>query len=123
MALLQYSIMTNDDLDRLKLELECEKFRLMSFQLDNLLEEYDKLIELRQSIQLKFFTTLENVKKNGIPVKQDYERWEKIRTSERDGWNEEIDLIADLKYDVDDNLKILDNTKMRRILIDSELEE
>ncbi|MBE6510825.1 MAG: hypothetical protein J6B73_05780 [Methanobrevibacter sp.] len=115
--------MTNDDLDRLKLELECEKFRLMSFQLDNLLEEYDKLIELRQSIQLKFFTTLENVKKNGIPVKQDYERWEKIRTSERDGWNEEIDLIADLKYDVDDNLKILDNTKMRRILIDSELEE
>ena len=95
----------------------------MSFQLDNLLEEYDKLIELRQSIQLKFFTTLENVKKNGIPVKQDYERWEKIRTSERDGWNEEIDLIADLKYDVDDNLKILDNTKMRRILIDSELEE
>ena len=104
MALLQYSIMTNDDLDRLKLELECEKFRLMSFQLDNLLEEYDKLIELRQSIQLKFFTTLENVKKNGIPVKQDYERWEKIRTSERDGWNEEIDLIADLKYDVDDNL-------------------
>ena len=123
MALLQYSIMTNDDLDRLKLELECEKFRLMSFQLDNLLEEYDKQIELRQSIQLKFFTTLENVKKNGIPVKQDYERWEKIRTSERDGWNEEIDLIADLKYDVDDNLKILDNTKMRRILIDSELEE
>ena len=115
--------MTNDDLDRLKLELECEKFRLMSFQLDNLLEEYDKLIELRQSIQLKFFTTLENVKKNGIPVKQDYERWEKIRTSERDGWNEEIDLIADLKYDVDDNLKILDNTKMRRILLDSELEE
>ena len=115
--------MTNDDLDRLKLELECEKFRLMSFQLDNLLEEYDKLIELRQSIQLKFFTTLENVKKNGIPVKQDYERWEKIRTSERDGWNEEIDLIADLKYDVDDNLKILDNSKMRRIIIDSELEE
>ncbi|WP_407379815.1 hypothetical protein [Methanobrevibacter sp.] len=115
--------MTNDDLDRLKLELECEKFRLMSFQLDNLLEEYDKLIELRQSIQLKFFTALENVKKNGIPVKQDYERWEKIRTSERDGWNEEIDLIADLKYDVDDNLKLLDNTKMRRILIDDELDE
>ncbi|MBR0270506.1 MAG: hypothetical protein IJQ68_00705 [Methanobrevibacter sp.] len=115
--------MTNDDLDRLKLELECEKFRLMSFQLDNLLEEYDKLIELRQSIQLKFFTALENVKKNGIPVEQDYERWEKIRTSERDGWNEEIDLIADLKYDVDDNLKLLDNTKMRRILIDDELDE
>ena len=115
--------MTNDDLDKLKLELECEKFRLMSFQLDNLLEEYDKLIELRQSIQLKFFTTLENVKNNGIPVKQDYERWEKIRTSERDGWNEEIDLIADLKYDVDDNLKLLDNTKMRRILIDDELEK
>ena len=115
--------MTNDDLDRLKLELECEKFRLMSFQLDNLLEEYDKLIELRQSIQLKFFTTLENVKKNGIPVKQDYERWEKIRTSERDGWNEEIDLIADLKYDVDDNLKILDNTKMRRMMINREVKD
>ena len=115
--------MTNDDLDRLKLELECEKFRLMSFQLDNLLEEYDKLIELRQSIQLKFFTTLENVKKNGIPVKQDYERWEKIRTSERDGWNEEIDLIADLKYDIDDNLKLLDNADMRHSLINNEIKK
>ena len=36
--------MTNDDLDLLKLELECEKFRLMSYQLDDLLEEYDNRV-------------------------------------------------------------------------------
>ena len=115
--------MTNDDLDLLKLELECEKFRLMSYQLDDLLEEYDKLIELRGNIQFKFFNTLENVKKNGLPVKEDYERWEKIRTQERQGWDEEINLIADLKYDVDDNLKMLDNTKMRRMLINKEVKD
>lgn len=115
--------MTNDDLDTLKLELECEKFRLMSYQLENLLEEYDRLTELRGNIQFKFFNTLENIKSNGIPVKEDYERWEKIRTREREGWDEEIDLIADLKYDIDDNLKILDNTKMRRMLINKEVED
>ena len=115
--------MTNDDLDLLKLELECEKFRLMSYQLDELLEEYDKLMELRGNIQFKFFNTLENVKKNGLPVKEDYERWEKIRTQERQGWDEEINLIADLKYDVDDNLKMLDNTKMRRMLINKEVKD
>ena len=115
--------MTNDDLDLLKLELECEKFRLMSYQLDDLLEEYDKLMELRGNIQFKFFNTLENVKKNGLPVKEDYERWEKIRTQERQGWDEEINLIADLKYDVDDNLKMLDNTKMRRMLINQEVKD
>lgn len=115
--------MTNDDLDLLKLELECEKFRLMSYQLDDLLEEYDKLMELRGNIQFKFFNTLENVKKNGLPVKEDYERWEKIRTQERQGWDEEINLIADLKYDVDDNLKMLDNTKMRRMLINKEVKD
>ena len=114
--------MTND-LDLLKLELECEKFRLMSYQLDDLLEEYDKLMELRGNIQFKFFNTLENVKKNGLPVKEDYERWEKIRTQERQGWDEEINLIADLKYDVDDNLKMLDNTKMRRMLINKEVKD
>ena len=110
----------SDDLDLLKIELECEKFRLMSYQLDDLLEEYDKLMELRGNIQFKFFNTLENIKKNGLPVKEDFERWEKIRTQERQGWDEEINLIADLKYDVDDNLKILDNTKMRRMLINKE---
>ena len=115
--------MTNDDLDLLKLELECEKFRLMSYQLDDLLEEYDKLMELRGNIQFKFFNTLENVKKNGLPVKEDYERWEKIRIQERQGWDEEINLIADLKYDVDDNLKMLDNTKMRRMLINKEVKD
>lgn len=109
--------MNNDDLDQLKLELECEKFRLMSYQLDDLLEEYDKLMELRGNIQFKFFNALENMKRNGIPVKEDFERWEKIRTREREGWDEEINLIADLKYDVDDNLKLLDNTKMRRSMI------
>lgn len=115
--------MSSDDIDRLKLELECEKFRLMSYQLENLLEEYDKLIELRDNIQLKFFTALENAKRNNIPVKEDFERWEKIRTSEREGWNAEIDLIADLKYDVDDNLKLMDNSRMRRLLIDNEFED
>jgi hypothetical protein len=115
--------MSNDDIDNLKLELECEKFRLMSYQLGDLLEEYDKLIELRDNIQLKFFTTLENVKKNGLPVDEDFERWEKIRTTEREGWNFEIDLIADLKYDVDDNLKLLDNSRMRQMFIDKEFED
>lgn len=115
--------MTNDDLDMVKLELECEKFKLMSYQLDDLLEQYDKLMEIRGTIQFKFFNALDNIKKNGIPVDEDYERWEKIRTSEREGWDEEINLIADLKYDIDDNLKILDNTKMRRMLIDKEVKD
>ena len=115
--------MTNDDLDMVKLELECEKFKLMSYQLDDLLEQYDKLMEIRGTIQFKFFNALDNIKKNGIPVDEDYERLEKIRTSEREGWDEEINLIADLKYDIDDNLKILDNTKMRRMLIDKEVKD
>lgn len=114
--------MTNSEVERLELELECEKLRLMSFQLDNLLEEYNQLLELRESIQLKFFTTIENVKKNGIPVDEDYERWEKLRTSEREGWNEEIDLVTNLKYDVDDNLKLLDNTRMGRSMISREID-
>lgn len=111
--------MTKDDL---QLDYDCERFRLMSYQLDNLLEEYDKLLELRENIQLKFFTTLENIKRNGINVDEDYERWVKVRTSEREEWNSEIDLIVELKYDIDDNLKLLDNSMMRRSLINKEIE-
>lgn len=115
--------MTNDDLDLLKIELECEKFRLMSYQLESLMEDYDKLMELRDNIQFKFFNTMENIKRNNIPVKEDYDRWSKVRNAERQGWDEEINLIADLKYDIDDNLKILDNTKMRRMLINKEVKD
>lgn len=115
--------MSHDDLDKVKLELECEKYKLMSFQLDNLLEEYDRLMELRGNIQFKFFQTLDTIKKNGIPVDEDYERWEKTRSQEREAWDEEINLIADLKYDIDDNLKLLDNTKMRMMFIDKEVND
>lgn len=115
--------MTNDDSDQLKLELECEKFRLMSYQLEDLMEEYDKLMELRDNIQFKFFNTLENIKRNNIPVEEDYDRWSKVRNTERQNWESEIDLIADLKYDIDDNLKILDNTKMRMMLINKEVKD
>ena len=111
--------MTNEDL---QLDYDCERFRLMSYQLENLLEEYDRLLELRENIQLKYFTTLENIKRNGIDVDEDYERWIKVRTSEREEWNSEIDLIVNLKYDIDDNLKLLDNSTMRRSLIKKEIE-
>lgn len=111
--------MTNEDL---QLDYDCERFRLMSYQLENLLEEYDRLLELRENIQLKFFTTLENIKRNGIDVDEDYERWAKVRTSEREEWDSEIDLIVNLKYDIDDNLKLLDNSTMRRTLIKREIE-
>lgn len=111
--------MTNEDL---QLDYDCERFRLMSYQLENLLEEYDRLLELRENIQLKFFTTLENIKRNGIDVDEDYERWAKVRTSEREEWNSEMDLIVELKYDIDDNLKLLDNSMMRRSLIKKEIE-
>ena len=111
--------MNNEDL---QLDYDCERFRLMSYQLENLLEEYDKLLELRENIQLKFFTTLENIKRNGIDVDEDYERWAKVRTSEREEWDSEIDLIVNLKYDIDDNLKLLDNSTMRRTLIKREIE-
>ena len=111
--------MTNEDL---QLDYDCERFRLMSYQLENLLEEYDRLLELRENIQLKYFTTLENIKRNGIDVDEDYERWVKVRTSEREEWNSEIDLIVNLKYDIDDNLKLLDNSMMRRTLINREIE-
>jgi DNA polymerase I-like protein with 3'-5' exonuclease and polymerase domains len=111
--------MSNEDL---QLDYDCERFRLMSYQLENLLEEYDRLLELRENIQLKFFTTLENIKRNGIDVDEDYERWIKVRTSEREEWDSEIDLIVNLKYDIDDNLKLLDNSTMRRSLIKREIE-
>lgn len=110
--------MTNEDL---QLDYDCERFRLMSYQLENLLEEYGRLLELRENIQLKFFTTLENIKRNGINVEEDYERWAKVRTSEREEWNSEMDLIVELKYDIDDNLKLLDNSMMRRSLIKREI--
>ena len=94
--------MINDEIEKLQLDLDCEKFRLMSFQLENLLEDYNKLLELRENIQLKFFQAMDNIKKNEIPIDEDFTRWDETRTRERERWMWEINLIADLKYDIDD---------------------
>ncbi len=115
--------MINDEIEKLQLDLDCEKFRLMSFQLENLLEDYNKLLELRENIQLKFFQAMDNIKKNEIPIDEDFTRWDETRTRERERWMWEINLIADLKYDIDDNLKILDNNKMQRLFIEKEIND
>ena len=47
---------------KMKIDFDIERFKLMSYQLENIINKYEVLIKTRKDIQEEYFTTLENIK-------------------------------------------------------------
>ena len=74
-----------DDFRKMKIDYDSERFKLMSYQLENIINKYEQLIATRKEIQEEYFSTLENIKNNEIDVDIDYSRWENLRLTEVNG--------------------------------------
>ncbi|WP_407379688.1 hypothetical protein [Methanobrevibacter sp.] len=109
-----------DDFRKMKIDYDSERFKLMSYQLENIINKYEQLIATRKEIQEEYFSTLENIKNNEIDVDIDYSRWENLRLTEDSEWKKELDELSELKYEIDDAIKRLENGEIERMLIEEE---
>lgn len=111
-----------DEFRNLKINYDIERFKLLSFQLEHIINDYHSLIESRKEIQKKYFELMENLNANGLETEIDYSRWEKIRSDENSEWKFELDELASLKYEVEEALKLLENGEIEKMIIAEEEE-
>jgi len=109
-----------DEFRNLKINYDIERFKLLSFQLENIIKDYQKLIESRKEIQEKYFEVMKNLNDNGLETEIDYSRWEKLRSSEDSEWKLELDELSRLNYEVEEALKLLETGEIEKMIIEEE---
>ncbi|MBR0058797.1 MAG: hypothetical protein IJP99_05630 [Methanobrevibacter sp.] len=109
-----------DEFRNLKINYDIERFKLLSLQLENILKDYQSLMETRKEIQEKYFEIMENLNKNGLKAEIDYSRWDKLRLNENSEWKFELDELTSLKYEIDGGLELLENGEIEKMIIEEE---
>jgi len=109
-----------DEFINMKINYDIERFKLMSYQLENIINKYELLKKTRQEIQEEYFATLENIESNEIEVDVDYSRWDNVRLAEDTEWKNELDELSDLKYEIDKAIELLKNGEIEKRLIEEE---
>ena len=109
-----------DDFRKMKIMYDIERYTLISIKLNHLIKNYENLIKQREEIQRDYFDIMNDMENNDIEMKIDYERWNRIRSNEKDEWNFELNEITSFKYDIDEALKLLKNGEIEKILIEEE---
>ena len=109
-----------NDFRKMKIDYDIERFKLMSYQLENLINDYNKLIKLSKEIQERHMTTIENINRNDIEVRIDYEKWAWEKFNEVKKWETELNELYDIKYEIDNALELLENGEIEKRLIEEE---
>ena len=109
-----------DEFRNLKISYDIERFKLLSFQLEDILKDYNTLINTRKEIQEKYFEVMKNLNENGLETEIDYSRWDKLRLNEDSEWKVERDELSELKYEIDEALELLKNGEIEKMIIEEE---
>lgn len=109
-----------NDFRNLKINYDIERFKLLSYQLENIMKDYQTLMEIRKEIQEKYFEIMENINKNGLETEVDYSRWDKLRLNENSEWKSELDELTSLKFEIDGGLELLENGEIEKMIIEEE---
>ncbi len=109
-----------NDFRNLKINYDIERFKLLSYQLENIMKDYQTLMETRKEIQEKYFEIMENINKNGLETEVDYSRWDKLRLNENSEWKSELDELTSLKFEIDGGLELLENGEIEKMIIEEE---
>ena len=105
----------------MKIEMDKSRFQLWSYQLNDLINSYSQLQQLREDIQVKYFEMLKKIDESEFAtVDVCYEKWNEARTYENTNWNEEVELISQFKYHLDDLLLQLNDGTIEQMIIDEE---
>jgi len=96
-------------------------FQLLDYKINDLLYSYQQLQQLREVIQAKYFDVLEKIDATELStVDVSYEKWAEVREYENTNWNEEVEVISQFKYYLNDLIMQLDDGTMEQLFINME---
>ena len=110
-----------DTIRQFQLEKNHAKLSLYSFKLDDLLKDYDELINLRKSIQMKYFSIFNEIKNEKLVDGEiNSNLWYYNRENEDNIWKEELNVLGLIKNTIDENIKLIESGNAEKIIIESE---
>ena len=97
------------------------KFKLYKFKVEDLINDYEQLKQLRQDIQEKYFSVYEElVNEQLIEGELDASIWGITRDHENETWDAELRLMSDIKTNFDIAIKMIESGEADQSIIDAE---
>ena len=104
----------------MKINYDQARFELYSHRLNDLIEKYENIVEMRRDAQASFFELLEKIDKDDLSEDVGYEKFGWNRQVEEDYINEELHVLQEYKVGFDEALALIYDGTAERILIDEE---
>ena len=106
---------------QMKLLSDHSRFKLHRYQIEEIIKDYEQLKQLREDIQVKYFSIYEELlKEELIEGKLDASNWGITREHENEIWDSEIRLMSDIKREFDIGIAMIESGEAEQLIIDDE---
>ena len=110
-----------DSFRKMKLMYDHARFRLHKLQVEDLINDYEQLMKLREEIQAKYFSIYEELlAEDLIEGELDASIWGITREHENETWNAELMLISDIKTNFDIGINMIESGEAEQVIIADE---
>ena len=110
-----------DSFRKMKLLYDHARFRLHKNNVEDLINDYETLMKLREAIQAKYFSIYEELlNENLIEGELDASIWGITREHETDTWNSELRLMSDIKTNFEIAINMIESGEAEKSIIDAE---
>ena len=106
---------------QMKLLADYNKFKLYKYKVEDLINDYEQLKQLRQDIQAKYFSVYDElVNEELIEGELDASIWGITREQENEIWDSELQLMSEIKTNFDMAIKMIETGEAEQMIIDDE---
>lgn len=106
---------------QMKLMSDYNRFRLYNYKVEDLINDYEELKQLRENIQEKYFSIYEELlNEELIEGEFDTSVWGITRESENETWDSELKLLSEIKTNFDIAIKMIESCEADQIIINEE---
>ena len=110
-----------DSFRKMNLLYDHARFRLHKNNVEDLINDYETLMKLREAIQAKYFSIYEELlNENLIEGELDASIWGITREHETDTWNSELRLMSDIKTNFEIAINMIESGEAEKSIIDAE---
>lgn len=96
-------------------------FRLYNYKVEDLINDYEQLKQLREEIQVKYFSIYyELLTEELIEGELDASDWGITREHENEVWDAELRLMSEIKANFDLAIKMIESGEAEQSIIDAE---
>ena len=110
-----------DAFRQMKLISDYNRFKLYSYKVEDLINDYEQLKKLREAIQVKYFSIYDELVEEGlIEGELDVSDWGITRDHENETWDSELKLMSEIKTNFDIAIKMIESGEAEQSIIDAE---